>query len=368
MELTSTTFFVFLIALSVLSVLALLLLWGRIPGPGWVRWPVRLMLVLLCQATAIATAATWMNNSYGLYTSWSDLLGTDTDATAGSTTIPTVGRARFTTGEDGIRTTTFRGTHSRLTGQVLVWTPPGYDAPGADRTRYPVLMLLHGVPGSPQSWLYAGGIPEAFSQAISQGRTHPFILVMPVIDPGGVNTDCSDTPRSKTASWLARDVPDLVGHHFRTLHGPRAWGLMGYSTGGFCAAKLPLQYPDAFGAGVAMDPDPLTGDPDVLPDARLREVNSPMWLVRHARPAPDAALFLATSRQDRLSPPGYVDAFAEAAKDTKVRVTTLVLPTGGHNFNTWQRMYPAILPWLGEHLAGPDAPTAAPAPRGMPQA
>ncbi|MFE2170413.1 hypothetical protein ACFXB3_35930, partial [Streptomyces sp. NPDC059447] len=30
---------------------------------------------------------------------------------------------------------------------------------------------------------------------------------------------------------------------------PGGWGLMGVSTGGFCAAKLPLQYPKAFRAG-----------------------------------------------------------------------------------------------------------------------
>ncbi|MEV7417115.1 alpha/beta hydrolase-fold protein [Streptomyces sp. NPDC089919] len=360
MGLTSTTFFVFLIALTGLSVLAALLLWGRVRGPRWVRWPVHLLMILLCQATAIATVATWMNNSYGLYVSWSDLLGTEQAGTIGAMTGPPVGRATFTDNGSGVLTTSFRGSHSKLAGQVLVWTPPGYSNPGADRTRYPVLMLLHGVPGTPQTWLDLGGMPGALAQAVSQGQTHPFILVMPVVDPGGVDTDCSDTPRSRVATWLARDVPALIGHHFRTLSGPGAWGLMGISTGGFCAAKLPLQYPDVFGAGAAMDPDPLTGDPDVLPDPKLREVNSPMWLVRHAKPEPRAALFVATSRQDPDSPPRYLAEFAAAAEGTKVKVTTFVLPTGGHNFDTWQRMYPAVLPWLGTHLAAPEPNPAGP--------
>ncbi|MCB5164074.1 esterase family protein [Streptomyces bambusae] len=353
MELTSTGFFALLIALTVLAVAATLVLWGSLPGPGWVRWPVRLLMILLCQLTAIATVATWMNNSYGLYASWSDLLGTEDAGTLGPMTGPPVGRAKFADSGNGVLTTSFRGTHSKLAGQVLVWTPPEYRAAGAEKTRFPVLLLLHGVPGAPQGWLDAGGMPDAFAEYAAQGRTHPFVLVMPVVDPGGVDTDCSDTPQRKVATWLARDVPDLVARHFRTLPGPRAWGLMGFSTGGFCAAKLPLQYPRVFGAGVALDPDPLTGDPDVLPDARLRERNSPLWLVRHARPAPDVALFLATSRQDRLSPPRFIEEFARAAAGTGVTVRTLVLPTGGHNFDTWQRMYPEVIPWLGDRLDAP---------------
>ncbi|MEU6759628.1 hypothetical protein [Streptomyces sp. NPDC046685] len=92
--------------------------------------------------------------------------------------------------------------------------------------------------------------------------------------------------------------------------------LMGVSTGGFCAAKLPLQYPKVFRAGVALDPDPLTGDPQVLADPRPRERNSPMWLVEHK---------------------------------------TLVRPAGGHNFRTWIGMYPDALGWLSTELAPPGA-------------
>ncbi|MEU6759626.1 hypothetical protein [Streptomyces sp. NPDC046685] len=42
MELTSASFLVALLVLTVLAVLGALLLWNRIPGPGWVRWPARL--------------------------------------------------------------------------------------------------------------------------------------------------------------------------------------------------------------------------------------------------------------------------------------------------------------------------------------
>ncbi|WP_424210916.1 alpha/beta hydrolase [Streptomyces sp. BI20] len=350
MELTSTSFLVTLIVVTALAMLATLLLWNRLPRPAWLRWPGRVVLLVLCQAGAIAAVATWINGGYGLYSSWDDLLGrnaTDSSVMTG----PPPGRARFTAGSAGTEGTYFRGPRSHLAGQVLVWTPPEYDAPGADKTRFPVLVLLHGHPGSPQSWIEAGQMPGALRELVQLGASHPFILVMPEIYPGGVNTDCSDLPGRKVATWLAEDVPALVARDFRTLPGPRGWGLLGVSTGGYCAAKLPLQYPKVFGAGAALDPDPLAGDADVLPDADVRTRNSPLWLVRHTKA--DVALFLATSAQDRDSPPYRLEQFAEAAAGTETRVKTLVRPTGGHNFQTWAGMYPEAIGWLSAELAAP---------------
>lgn len=124
------------------------------------------------------------------------------------------------------------------------------------------------------------------------------------------------------------------------------------STGAFCAAKLPLQYPKVFRAGAALDPDPLAGDPEVLADPALRERNSPLWLVRQAKRA-DIGLFLATSAQDKDSPPQQLEAFSRAAAGSGVRVRTLVRPAGGHNFQTWTGMYPEALGWLSTELAPP---------------
>ncbi|WP_411104579.1 alpha/beta hydrolase [Streptomyces sp. cmx-4-9] len=354
MELTSTSFLVLLIVATALAMLAALLLWNRVPGPGWLRWPARVLMIGLCQLTAICGTATWINQSYGLYASWDDLLGTGAGQQAGDMTGPPVGRARFTAAGDGALGSYFRGSHSKLAGQVTVLTPPEYDAPGAQRTRFPVLMLLHGHPGTPRTWIDLGGMPGALNALVRQGAAHPFILVVPEIDPGGVNTDCSNTPQRRTADWLVQDVPDLVARNFRTLPAPGGWGLMGVSTGAFCAAKLPLQYPKAFRAGAALDPDPLTGDPEVLADPGLRERNSPVWLVEHTKNA-DTGLFLATSAQDKDSPPQQLADFAAAAAGSGVRVRTLVRPAGGHNFQTWTGMYPDALGWLSTEITAPRA-------------
>ncbi|MFE5768030.1 alpha/beta hydrolase [Streptomyces sp. NPDC056485] len=361
MELTSTAFLVTLITVTVLAMLAALLLWNRIPGPGWVRWPLRVLMIALCQLTSIAVIATWINGSYGLYSSWNDLLGTENAQNSSAMTGPPLGRARFTQGGDGTQSTYFRGSHSKLAGQVIVWTPPEYRAPGAEKTRFPVLVLLHGYPGSPRTWTDLGGMPGTLDQLVRLGAAHPFIVVIPDVYPGGVNTDCSNTPTRKVASWLAEDVTDLVAKNFRTLPEPGGWGLMGVSTGAFCAVKLPLQYPKVFRAGAALDPDPLAGDPEVLSDPVLRERNSPLWLVRQAGKGgrdgrdgkADVGLFLATSAQDKDSPPAQLEAFSRAAAGSRVRVKTLIRPSGGHNFQTWTAMYPDALGWLSTELSPP---------------
>ncbi|GHD93050.1 alpha/beta hydrolase [Streptomyces naganishii] len=351
MALTGAPFFFVLIAAMVLAMVGTVAVWSRVGGPRAVRWLVHAAMIVVCQLTAIGVVVTYINNSYGLYASWDDLLGTN-GANAVAMPGPPVSRAKFSHGtRGGVLDTYFRGRRSTLSGQVLVWTPPEYDQAAYRKQRFPVLMLLHGVPGSPQSWLEHGGMPGAFADLVKQGKAHPFILVMPVVDPGSVDTDCSDLPQRKVATWLAEDVPDLVRHKFRTLPAPSGWGLMGYSTGGFCAAKLPLQYPKVFAAGAALDPDPLTGDPSVLQDPALRRANSPTHIVAgtHAR----VSLFLATSRQDRLSPPSAIEGFLAAAAHSRVQVRTLLLADGGHNFNTWSAEYPAAFGWLSRWLPAP---------------
>jgi enterochelin esterase-like enzyme len=361
MSLTGTALLALLIALCTVVVLGTLFLWpSQMPrhASSGVRrcmvWLTRLLLIGLCQATAIAAVAGWINDGFGLYTSWGDLLGTTakTEVTAaGGMAGPPAISARFTRGSDAIFTTYFRGHASHLAGQVRVWTPPQYDEPAYRHSRFPVVMLLHGVPGSPESWIEAGGFPRVVKALLAEDRVKPFILVLPVINPGYVDTDCSDIGSAKNATWLVKDVRGLVDYRFRTISGPRGWGLMGISTGGLCAAKLPLQFPDVFRTGVSLDPDPMAGDPDVISQPTARRLNSPLWLVRHHHPR--VSLLLATSSGDRSSPPANIEALRLAAR-RPTDVTALILASGGHNWHTWQQMYPTVLPWLSSRLSSPE--------------
>jgi enterochelin esterase-like enzyme len=346
-SLTGSAFYYLLIAATVLAVVGTLVLWSRIPGPSPLRWFSRVVMIALCQVTAIAVVAVWINNSYGLYSSWNDLLGDDNGSVTAAMPGPPANRAVFTQASDGILDTYFRGKYSKLSGEVLVWTPPQYDEAQYKSYRFPVMMLLHGVPGSPSSWVEGGNLPTSIARLMASGAVKPAIVVIPVIDPGGVDTDCSDTPTHKNATWLAKDVPELINNQFRTLTDAKAWGIMGFSTGGLCSVKLSMQYPGTFASAVAMDPDPFGGDPGVLADPELRKLNSPLWL---AKQKPDVSLFAATSAQDRFSPVANITALQNAVQLPTTMAPPLVLPDGGHNWGTWQRMFPTVFPWLSDHL------------------
>ncbi|WP_377266975.1 alpha/beta hydrolase [Peterkaempfera sp. SMS 1(5)a] len=355
MGLTSGAFLAALVVLCVAATVATALFAARIPGPRPAAVLGRIAMVAMCQLLAVAVVAAWINNAFGLYTSWSDLLGTSgggavfTGPAGGPAGGPPAGPAVFTRQPDGVLLTHARGPQSGLSGQILVWTPPEYDLPAYRNARFPVVMLLHGIPGSPQTWFRAGDMPQAVETLLAGHRIRPFLLVAPVIDPGRVNTDCSDAGSVHTASWLVHDVPAIVGRSFRTVPDARGRALLGLSTGGFCAVKLTLQFPTVFATGAAMSPDPLDGDPAALPSPAVRARNSPQQLVRRVHPS--VALLLATTLQDRTSRPADLARFRQAARPP-TRVSTLVLATGGHNFGTWKRMYRTVLPWLSSRLAG----------------
>src|SRR2546430_8674829 len=56
-----------------------------------------------------------------------------------------------------------------------VYLPPGFDA----AQRYPVVYLLHGMPGSPAEYLAGTQLPAFADQAIGAHLLRPFIAVIP---------------------------------------------------------------------------------------------------------------------------------------------------------------------------------------------
>lgn len=84
----------------------------------------------------------------------------------------------------------------------------------------------------------------------------PMILVMmrPTVAPPR-DTECVDVPGGpKTESFFAKDLPDAVSHHYRVGKKPGSWGIVGDSTGGYCALKLAIHHPETYAAGAGLSP------------------------------------------------------------------------------------------------------------------
>ena len=379
------------IVLAVLAALATWLLWNRMRGPRAVRVLQRAALLVLGELMAATAILVWVNIANGgLVVSWQDLLGDQSTrggvfagqqgavaldprpaavsraAALGSAAGTAAGagsvRASFHHAGDGFDETTFKGPVSGISSQVYVWTPPQYDA--QPHTYFPVLELLHGVVGSPDGWIGPMNVVAHLEAAESSGQVFPYILVVPEVTPVRGHTspwnneECSDVPGDADVdAWLTRDVRAMVVDDFRAESAADGWGLMGYSTGGFCAAKLVLQHPDRYKAAVSLSgyyqPDSL----ELSADEALDHADSPLWLIGHTR-TPPVSLLMTASGQDRVDPAGETGQMIAAAKanplSAATEVQSFVAPRGGgHNQSAWEKMLPTAFSWLSQRLTGP---------------
>lgn len=356
MGLTSTWLAILLFAATAGAVAAAVLLWTRIRGPRALRVAARVGMIFVCQVTAIFVVMVAANDQYGFYASWDDLLGYANAGGHAATAHPVAPavpdyRTAFLPYSQGFRKATVRGWAAGTKGEVIVWLPPQYDKKEFAHTRFPVIEVLHGIPGTPHSFLRGMRLGKIMQEQIAAGRAEPAILVLPTITPDRVNTDCADVPgKSKVATWLTEDVVKTINRNFRSLPAPQGWAVMGISTGGYCAARLALEHPGTFTAAAALAPDNLAAG-----------VHSPVWVAQNTRP--NVQLLVESSLQDPESPPKYADQL-RCAIQPPATITVLHSPKGGHNWSTWGRMFPDAFNWLSGRIEAPRAvplaPSAAP--------
>jgi S-formylglutathione hydrolase FrmB len=203
-------------------------------------------------------------------------------------------------------------------------------------------------------------------QAIVSGSSSPFILVIPEVTPyqdhssEWDNEECTDiSSTDKIETWLTQDVRQMVLDNFRAVDSAVGWGLMGYSTGGFCAAKLVLKHPDLYRAAVSISGYYEPESPLLTQNTRLDQENSPQWLIAHTR-TPAVSLLMTASQEDRIDPPSEPQQMIESAKagsqSKATEVQQFIAPHGGgHNQMAWSKMLPMAFSWISQRLSGPVA-------------
>ncbi len=368
MSLTGTPFFVTAILVAALAVLVPLVLWHKVRGPAVVRGAAQLAMVLVAQAAAVVVVFVAVNNANGLYDNWGDLLGTEShvfaapdlgvDGTGGRNTAggPRIKQA-FTPVDDpamgaGVQVTHLTGRVSGAEGEVYVWLPPQYSHAAYKAKDFPVVEVLPGYPGSAKDWFTNLDVVGQLRHLIEKRQVKPFILVAPRTSLlAGQDTGCANVPGVVNAdTWLSVDVRRMVTDNFRAETGADGWAVAGISAGAHCAAKLAIEHPDRYRAGVALsgynDPAAET-DSIAAHDKLLRRETNPLWILTHAAHPPRTSLFLTGQPGD-----GYEDALAihKAAKaPTKVWVQRT---SGGHLNVVWKPLLPEVFRWLSGRLSG----------------
>lgn len=123
--------------------------------------------------------------------------------------------------------------------------PRGYEAVGAERSRFPVIYYLHGGVQGGESRGARGSAP--LWPMLTAAKFPPAFLV--VVNGGKLN--CYDAADSKGESAF-RELVAHVDQALRTLAERRGRVLVGHSMGGRAVGRFVFKFPELFGAGVAL--------------------------------------------------------------------------------------------------------------------
>ena len=127
-----------------------------------------------------------------------------------------------------------------LTRWSLVYLPPDVDP----HQHYPLVVLLHGLRGSPYS--FAGGLrfAAAIDPLIAAHRLAPFIAVMP---PAGLTLNFDGEWTGAWERYVVDDVVPWAGSHLPVRGEAAGRTIAGYSAGAYGAVDIALRHPGLFG-------------------------------------------------------------------------------------------------------------------------
>jgi enterochelin esterase-like enzyme len=421
MGLTSGFFIWLMLAVALGSVAATVWLWPRFASQRPTMIAARLGLIATSQILVLAAVLAFVNGYFAFFGSWSALFGNGGSAPVGVSAAAASSRPIVVTGSDlgpvpggsalpedvsgrlAAKPPHFHGRNAspgkmavapgldlrggavaaaRKVGKILqitvtggrtgivspanyVYLPPQYFQPAYAHARFPVVLALTGYPNVTWSIVRWLELPSTAANLVSRGKIRPAVYVMMNVSVAlPRDTECTNVPEGPQAqTFLEQDVPQAVQQTFRVQTGRTGWSVLGYSTGGYCAAKLAMMDPYQFSSAVS-----LAGYYTALEDSTtgnlyggstaFREENNLDWRLLHL-PAPPVSVLVTSSLVGEHDLAG-TQAFLHLIR-APMRGYSLLVKQGGHNYGTWVRQLPQSLEWLNQRLA-PAVPAAQPTP------
>ena len=361
----------------------------------------RVLAACLAFVPAMAFGIASVNKFYDYYQTWGGMISDLTGQ--GASSIPKyavagagsnkqfdkdIGRVT-STAEDAqvgyLFQTTIVGQRSHLTRDVYVYLPPQYFQKAYAHYRFPAIELLHGSPGNPEAWLTVLDVIPTFLNLLEAHPSDAAVLVMPDTDGGQqYGLQCLNNPGGiQDMTFVAEDVPDYIARLVRVQPPGPAWGVAGYSEGGYCAANIALQEPDRFGAAGVMSgyfvpiqsqvPDGQQAGRQAVHGQRVRRApGAPAGQLAQRVHHQGAAQRPAARLLARGGSPGQAGrqrggelpaagadpaAGAEpaAAAEPSPDVPFMIVPDGGHQGSVWRAALGPMLAWMTPQLAAQAA-------------
>ena len=339
------------------------------------RLPLQLLAGLLAFSAAAAVGVSGVNAYYDYYRSWGDLftdVAADNGPPAQPVTLPMpLTRERSPNASPNgspnaspdappppdaapwrLIRVGFPGPVSGVQGRTaLVILPPHAAGP------LPVLELLHGEPGGPDSWIGGLQLAAVLQREAAAGHISPLLVVLPDVR-GFHNQQCLDPVIGRHLStYLQQDVPADISRLLPAEPAGPHWVIGGLSEGGYCAADLVLRQPGLYAGAAILDGYFHPG----LSPSLLRRVFAGD---RHRVAADDPTSILSSWPPDRSPPKFWLMAGTANATDydravafgelaaAREPVRFLSVLGGRHTTPAWRVALPDLLRWASGVLDG----------------
>lgn len=243
--------------------------------------------------------------------------------------------------------------------QFLIYLPPSYSS--SPTQRYPVIYLLHGVPGSMSNWFAGAHTDVIANDLFSNGKAREAIFVLP--DGNGPVYQVSEWAnsldgRQRMEDSIVEDLIPYVDRHYRTIAEPAMRAIGGISDGGFAAVNIALHHPELFGKVISLggfytvEDGSVFGRTSTVYNDAMRRYNSPGEYV--TTPAGLAAarmltFYIGAAVRDR----NYYHTdlrFYEQLGGLGIHAI-LVKVDGTHSWRTWGIEFAKALPLIEPPLA-----------------
>ena len=358
----------------IVLVLVLLLAAGLIAAAAFFpRLYVKLIAAPLCLVVSIFAGALMVNDFFQYYTSWgaafADLTGSG-NSYAVQAAQADLRRGGGQAAQGRLMQIRLPGTRSGINREALVYLPPQYYAAADRGVRFPVVELLHGTPGDPSVWVSELRVVHIVTNLIRHREMGPVVLVMPDSN-GGLRSggeECLDTPTVKDETYIGTDVPTDIRSRFRVSAAPTQWGLLGFSSGGYCAANLMMRHRASFGSAAIIEGyfNPRQGPAAARLgfSAGAERANNPLATALALPPgaAPLPACWVAVGTGDASD---YYAGMSFARAVARLEAVPVLVMKGAHHTAIADRTaIPGALTWTWQQLASPaqraQFPTVAP--------
>lgn len=248
-------------------------------------------------------------------------------------------------------------------GQVWTGPLPLTDRPGEiylpptfqPTHRYPVVYLLHGLPGAPSEYVSGTNFETWADTEITNGTVEPFIAVLPA---AGTRLKYDGEWAGPWERALVDGVVPFVDRELPTIAEPSARILAGVSAGGFGALDIGLRHPNVFGTLESWSGyfTPLRDGPFTRATRELLDANNPTLLApREAGALHNTRFFLSTGPyHSHLFKPAATLAFASELERLGLDVSVDVVQ---QKQGEWSDQLDAGLGWALTSAASSAAPT-----------